>query len=291
MYTSIFDSIRVRSEWFFNSNDIVLETMTSWDTFFIWTMESIFDQIQRILSWNLLLSEINFQDLVKLAYFPSMILKWLIEAKIEQQQQEGNISSFHREIHEVILETSQSCLEVFMMSEMAFQSIEESLYRIQNMRRGIPQMEVVWVLDKVSLLNYHPFLSQSSSTLVENIFSSNGGVFLSLWNGGLPVWMDVYLRSWIRDRVVYYPVRFSRYKSGDTVPQLNRVEEEFLETRSHRWIINIFDEDAGSWKTLSLAEDYIKKRIEKRKIYAFSNDGKYYSPAIISNSHLYSIEY
>jgi hypothetical protein len=291
MYISPLDAIVIKQRNFFKEHHI-LSKFSNWDVFFSWVMEQIFDDIERILSFEQRINSMNLNDLVKLVYFPSMILKWLIEVKIEQQKFESKKSCFHKDIHEIILHTSKSCLEVYKKSEKAIEYMQESFYRIQNMKRGISNLLVNWIYDRVSLLNYHPYLSWASSDLLKSIFWNDKWIFLSIWNGWIPAGMDVYLRSWIKNTgVIFYPIRFSQYKNWDLIPQLNLVEEEFLRINSYKWFISIFDEDASSWGTLLITENYINERIGEGNIYAFSNDGKYHSQSIKTNNRLYSIEY
>jgi hypoxanthine-guanine phosphoribosyltransferase len=77
-------------------------------------------------------------------------------------------------------------------------------------------------------------------------------MFIALAHGGVAAGMDVFLRYCNGNSAdsEFYPVRFSRNKSKDIMPQISPNEIVYLQEKVKGKDVFIFDEDKDSGKTM-----------------------------------------
>lgn len=156
-----------------------------------------------------------------------------------------------------LIEDYVSCsLELSSFSEWFLDSMTNFSFRLWK----ILDLEISQKADSESWVAMNPRFSNFSVQDLYYELWEDDYIFIALGNGWIVPWFDVYLKlkgkTWRRGE--FYPVRFSRMKSKDNMPQLTLKERVSLTEKTKWKKIIIFDEDASSWNTLIKAEEFFQ---------------------------------
>jgi hypoxanthine-guanine phosphoribosyltransferase len=109
-----------------------------------------------------------------------------------------------------------------------------------------------------------PIHSRETAKILSNVYRGSEILMIAMANGAVGPGMDVLFRYQSltgSTESVFYPVRFSVYKSGDEFPYITSEEQAMLEELGDRREILIFDEDINSGQTIVTARDFFKENI------------------------------
>ncbi|MEN9390523.1 MAG: hypothetical protein RLZZ283_623 [Candidatus Parcubacteria bacterium] len=118
--------------------------------------------------------------------------------------------------------------------------------------------------DSVTVEATAPHKSERTADRIKEEVGGKDILFIALAHGGVPAGMDVYLRycaSTKNTKSAFYPVRYSRRKSSDQMPQLSSAEIRHLKKISAGKTIIIFDEDTKTRHTLDGAVAYLQRTV------------------------------
>lgn len=141
---------------------------------------------------------------------------------------------------------------------------------------SILDLEISQRPDAESWVAMDPRFSQFSADVINKYLWREDYVFITFWNGWIVPWFEVFskLKCLTWERWKFYPVRFSRIKSKDNIPQITLSEKRVIEVWVQWKQIILFDEDSSSWNTLLKAEEFFQNQFpENTWIFKRSNIG------------------
>lgn len=146
----------------------------------------------------------------------------------------------------------------------------------QNLLAGVVSQKA----DAISWEAYDPTYSQATAERMNmdmQACKSKDVLFITLAHGGIPAGLDVFLRYMeLSDsqQSVFYPVRYSRVKHKDALPQIEDHELKILSQLAQDRQVVIFDEDKSTGTTLGKAEIDIMTKLklfDSRKALVYAN--------------------
>ena len=160
--------------------------------------------------------------------------------------------------------------EATVLGLQIYQNLPEARRGIDALRKKIQfqghhkllTRELIQPYDFIDHLN--PVRSETSVEHLESLVNKEDILFIALAHGGVAPGMDVFLRycaKFGRSNSVFYPVRFSKTKSGDTTPQVSTYEKKYLQKEGKGRRIVIFDEDAYTWNTMRGARSFLARNV------------------------------
>lgn len=129
--------------------------------------------------------------------------------------------------------------------------------------------------DNISFDSSRPELSFNFVKNLEQILTCKDILFIPLGYGGIMPGLDIfnkYTYNNPKSKSVFYPVRFSKYKLEDEVPQLEPKEIIKLETFTKTKQVVIFDEDSCSGLTLDIAKKFFQDNLKQKNILSYANN-------------------
>jgi hypothetical protein len=259
-YHSIYDKIheKLKGNWSIDDDPTLYKDHTLYEG----SVKDTLDDLSSKLSHKL-----STKDLIDITLHPVRILNGILEYQILE-----NVDCMHT-INEVINITSKvyNYSQPRPLLSKQFQQLQK---RMGEKYLGLLEKYVQQQFDIVTWNKSKPILSEKTASLISSLYVGKDILFIALANGGVSPGLDIYLRftkGEVSDSV-FYPMRFSRRKSGDISPHLSNTEKEYLHQQSASREVVLFDEDFSTGETIVIARDFIKKAL-KKDVKAYSNSG------------------
>ncbi len=197
-------------------------------------------------------SSLELNDLI---LHPPRIIRACINYKTENPEcEDRNI---------LVQEATTLGLQIYQNLSKARSGIDSLKEKIHF--RGYHELltrELIQPHDFIDHLN--PVRSKLSVDQLRSQVKKEDILFIALAQGGVAPGMDVFLRYCARsgsNNSVFYPIRFSRTKSGDTTPQVSTYEQKYLQKEGLGRCIVIFDDDVYTWDTMRGARSFLAKNV------------------------------
>jgi hypothetical protein len=192
----------------------------------------------------------------RVALHPPRIIKAVVDYKINNPDATGSFG--------LVREAIALGVDVYRGDSEIGGKIEQ--FREQAGEVGGAALMGSLIEQKVDRTTWHasdPQKSRHTAGRLSRVHGNEGLLFIALAHGGVAAGMDSYLqyRQQTNSDSAFHVVRYSRDKLGDREPRVSSEESAFLQEQSVGRGVVVFDEDACSGNTISIAGDFFSSEI------------------------------